>query len=263
MQAQDEIRKILSDHLQDLKSKNPYFSLRAFAKRLDVSPGTLSLILAGKRKVSKKLGSKIVEKLCLSPEAESHISELFVLDKLHKNSQRVEALPRNQFLDMDKFEIISGWEHLAITQLIDTDDFVSDCDWISSRLGISKKRVKLALERLEKLDIIKIKDNGDIVDSSEIPFKTTDGIKNRSLRKAHKERLELAAKSIDSGKIKTYDHTGLTLAFNPEKMDLARDIIREFEQKFAEAMNVDELSEVYALNVNFFPLSITGREYVQ
>ena len=49
MEAQAYLQKTLRERLDVLKTKNTSFSLRAFARLLDVSPASLSEFLNGKR----------------------------------------------------------------------------------------------------------------------------------------------------------------------------------------------------------------------
>jgi transcriptional regulator with XRE-family HTH domain len=47
-------------------NKNPRYSLRSFAKQLEIDPGALSQILSGKRIPSYKMMQKFVSKLSLT-----------------------------------------------------------------------------------------------------------------------------------------------------------------------------------------------------
>ena len=48
--------------------------------------------------------------------------------------------------------------------------------------------------------------------------------------------------------------TGMTMAIDPGKVDLAKQLISEFNRKMCELMGSAEKSEVYELNINFFPV---------
>lgn len=58
--------KILNEAFEQRRSKNPRYSLRAYAAQLGVHPSALSRILQGKQAVSRKNGVQIVKRLGLA-----------------------------------------------------------------------------------------------------------------------------------------------------------------------------------------------------
>jgi len=58
-----DFRLYLQNTLIERTSSNPSYSLRAFAKHLNIEPSALSKILNGKRRISKKMFTKISLKL--------------------------------------------------------------------------------------------------------------------------------------------------------------------------------------------------------
>src|SRR4051812_48629814 len=62
-----EFRQLLQEELLRRCRVNPKYSLRGFARLLDVSPTYLSLILNGKRPIPVKLRTEIAERLGLKP----------------------------------------------------------------------------------------------------------------------------------------------------------------------------------------------------
>ena len=67
MKEQPNLRLILNKKLDELKSKNPSYSLRAFARKLNVTPSALSEIINGKRRVSEKKAQSLAHHLLLDP----------------------------------------------------------------------------------------------------------------------------------------------------------------------------------------------------
>ena len=60
----NQIGDILKKELTQRQSNNPAYSLRAFARFLEISPATLSQIISGKRGVSVKRLDHIMNKCC-------------------------------------------------------------------------------------------------------------------------------------------------------------------------------------------------------
>ena len=63
MESQELIQSILIREFTEAQAKNPAFSQRAFAKRVGLSSGAMSSLLNGKRRISKKIAIRLVEKL--------------------------------------------------------------------------------------------------------------------------------------------------------------------------------------------------------
>lgn len=60
-------QQLLNEEYQKRKQRNENFSLRSFAKWLDISPAQLSQMMSGKRTISLKSAKKLSQKLGLSP----------------------------------------------------------------------------------------------------------------------------------------------------------------------------------------------------
>ena len=135
--------QFLREEFQRRKQRNSQFSLRAFARWLQISPAQLSQILSGKRPVTVKTIAKIARKLDLSPAQQQ---------RLLRATQKPQ-LPQAQSLTSlreDQFRLISDWYHLAILSLTRVPGAKADPRWISARLGISVADANLAVQTLMK-----------------------------------------------------------------------------------------------------------------
>lgn len=68
MSEQIAVQTKIRSEFQILQSKNPAFSMRAFAKKLHVSPSALCEIMGGKRNISKKMALRILDRMQLQPD---------------------------------------------------------------------------------------------------------------------------------------------------------------------------------------------------
>jgi len=68
MLEQITIQKFLNREFTKSRIKNPSYSMRACAKRLNLRSATLSLVLNGKRKISEELAKQVTDHLTLSPK---------------------------------------------------------------------------------------------------------------------------------------------------------------------------------------------------
>lgn len=112
-----------------------------------------------------------------------------------------------------------------------------------------------ALDRLETLALIK-KNSGRYVRAVE-SLDTGSDIPSEAIRKHNREKMELAIAALESVAIQLRDISSLTLTFDPKKLSEIKKEIVKFKNRITKLSNSssNNSSEVYALNVQFFPLS--------
>lgn len=250
MKEQIALQKTLRSKYQEMRARNPSFSIRAFAKRTGLSPTTLSLILNGKRKVSKKIIQQVSERLVLDPQERSELLGQFPQAKKQKEADE-------SFLQFtaDQYQIIADWHSFAILNLIRIKGFRSDPEWIAERLGSTASQVKTCLERLKRLNFVSEDDNGALRRTHN-KYRTTDDVQNLSLRASHYQNLDLARKSLDEDDLPLRDFSWTTFPLDRKKMSQAKTLIRKFQDDLYDLLSEDaEPDEVYRLNVQLFPLS--------
>ena len=79
-----------------------------------------------------------------------------------------------------------------------------------------------------------------------------------ALRKASRQNIELAGVALDETEFKQRDFTAITLCFDPERIDEARKMIKNFRRNFCMAMESKKKKEVYKLTLQLFPLTKRG-----
>lgn len=247
------IENILKEKFLELRLRNPSFSLRAYAKKLDLSSGALSDILNGKRRVSRKVLKKLIERLGIDDEAKIQIMNQFERNQLDTHLGKA---PPSQFLRIsaDQFRSIADWYHYAILSLMNTDDFQSDHLWIADRLGISNQVAEQAVERLMRLGMISVDESGSFRRSAP-NFETSDDVANISIRQAHMQNLELAQKSLDQHDVAIRDFSFFTMAVSAERLPRAKAMIRRFQEELAAEFSNGSKDEVYRLSTQLFPLT--------
>jgi uncharacterized protein (TIGR02147 family) len=160
------LANLLEKKFNEIKNKNPRYSLRAFSKKLEISSSSLSEILSGKRKVSSKMIAALLDRLDLTETESKRFKKLLSNSgQLEKLKTKVNSRPE-VILDRPNFDLMSDWRYFALMALTRTTNFKSDEAWISKRLGISLKDVKLILTKLENLNIIKRNSFGTITDNN-------------------------------------------------------------------------------------------------
>lgn len=255
MEEQLAIQKLLRSYFLTAQSKNPKFSLRSYSRLVGIHAGALSSIMNGKRNVSVKLAEKITRKLLINPQQRIEILSLFPIKRSYTKSEDV-VEPTTKFLEIEasSFKLMAEWEHFAVLSLIKTSDFKNDMNWIGERLGISKFRAQEVVERLLSLGFLKITPEGELI-RTKSNIRSSDDTVNLSVRKAHEETLDLAKESLHRDSLQQRDFTSLTMAFDPDKMGIAKEMIRKFQNELSEVVGVGNTKEVYRISVQFFPLT--------
>jgi uncharacterized protein (TIGR02147 family) len=226
------------------KSENPRYSLRSYAIHLEIPPGRLSEILSGKRKLSKALSTKVADKLGLRPNQK----DLFVGGKTKLSPDESYAL-----IEDDSFALIADWYHVAFLAMLDLPEFRPDQNWISKRLGISVLETRGMISRLMRLGLIKAGKSG--FEKTNKDLRTPDGISSAALRKSHRASILQAAEALETVDVAERDITSITMAIDPTKLPLAKNLIREFRYQLAELLESGKAKEVYNLNVQLVPVT--------
>jgi uncharacterized protein (TIGR02147 family) len=151
MLGQIAIQNLLNKAFEEQQQRNARFSQRAFAKKLEISQGSLSEILDGKRSVSYELAEKIISKLKLDPQEQLDVLKYFVKPELRTRDQLTDSEKEIgiEFVTINN-EIFKrmSWVHYAILSLVKTKDFTADSQWIADHLGVDQETVQLALALL-------------------------------------------------------------------------------------------------------------------
>ncbi len=248
-------RHLLLRELERRCQQNPKYSLRAFAKALDLNPAMLSMVISGKRNLSKKMAKKIAAKLALNPDDTSS----FISTAASREIFAQPIVPKYRDIALDQFATISDWYHYGILSLVETKNFKPNFQWIASRLGISVMEAKAAVERLERMELLDTTSKrwsqigGDIMIENEVSTAAT--------RHFQSQMLKLIQYSLENDPPNLRDISSITMAIRPEDIHMAKEEIRKFK---IHLMNLLEkkgfAQEVYSLTVQLFPVSRNGKD---
>jgi uncharacterized protein (TIGR02147 family) len=255
MTDQIALQTKLRTHFLALQRKNPSFSLRAFAQKLQLSPSALSEILNGKRKVSRQLAEKILAQMGTDPQEQSKILSLF--QKSSRPDFQDESANDRKYLELksDQFQMISKWHHFAILSLVETKGFQANLLWIAKRLGIKLPEAEQALERLERMGLIQWSRSQKKIKLTHAQLSTTDDVANPAIRQSHYEDLHLSTQALDQVAVEDRDFSSLTIAIDKSKLPEAKKMIREFQDRLCAFLETGEQDEVYKLNFHVLPLT--------
>ena len=244
-----DARRYLMSELEKRCRTNPRYSLRAFAKALSMNPAMLSMVLSGKRRMSRKKATKLADVLGLNPTAAVDFVQSSISQPVF-----VKSSEKYRDLTLDQFAVISDWYHFAILSLIETNEFEPKNSWIASRLGISTMEAKAAVERLVRLGILDTKSSAWKQIGG--PIMIENKISTSATRQFQSQVLKMAQFSLENDSPAIRDISSVTMAIDPKVMPRAIEEIRKFKIYLMNLLDAKESAqEVYHLAVQFYPAS--------
>lgn len=247
----------LENYLKNAQINNPQFSLRAFAKKLEMSAGSLSEILNGKRALSSENAKKIIDKLKVEGEEEVlflksvEYSQVKISSLLKKQKdQKIHYLEDNYI----NYKIMMEWEHYAILAFFDHPDFSSDLDVIATKFNLNPERVNEVLSNLSKAGLIQRKGNmyfkGNFDDVAFDVVNKTD-----SLYKIRRNVIKLAYDKFSTINQENSHYASRTLSVSPQNLNRAMTLMDEFVDTLNVLLGDGDIHDVYKFSMQLYPLS--------
>jgi transcriptional regulator with XRE-family HTH domain len=246
MTLESATRTVFHELLAQKKMKNPSFSLRALARQFGVSHTYLSLVIAGKKPPSQNLLLQLTEKTGIDPRA---------LATQGADSARP---PGYEPIEVDQFRLMSEWYHLPLLDLIRTRGFKPEPEWIAKRLGISRREVEVAKNRLVRLGMLEINEAGSWRKTKRMLIVPTTR-SHASVRNFHQTMIRKAGETLEANDdFNGRSITGTTLSLNPRKIPAAKKMIAAFEEQLLRFLTQGTCTEVFQLNIQLFQLTENG-----
>lgn len=257
-----EIADILKFELERRKSMNSSYSLRAYARSLNMSPGELSEVMRGIRPITLKLVKKLSQSIDFTKEEEEHLENLVAIsrgqldaDEYFIDRRSLEMIELNKA----KFHLISNWHYFAILNLFDCTDFKWSVNYLSSCLGISREQAKEAMQALIEVGIVEKKKSKVSVSKKNV-FTGDFGV-SKAVQAYHQSVLKKAIKSLEDQPIEKRHVSGIGLPIKHNEIDNVKKEIRKFEERILKKYSSEEADVVYQLESAFFQIShLAGEE---
>lgn len=254
-------QSILRNEFSNRKRKNNAYSLRSFARDLQISQSFLTQVLGQKRKLSDDKAILISDKLNLKPTQKKIFVNLVRLE-LSRNQKSKKILqeeissllkkhPQFTLLSEDTFTIVADWYYFAILELTEVKGFKSNNVWIAKKLNLSVNEVQIAIERLKRVGML-IETNGQFKKvEKDYLFENVSSV---AIKKHHIQTLDLARKALLQQPLDKREFFTISFPLDPQKLLRAKQLIREFSEKFMMEMQESEPKSVYKLAIQFFRL---------
>ncbi len=248
------VQTFLNNEFKKRKHKNARFSLRSFARLLEIDATTLGRILKGQGLPSRESVERFASKLRLSQEEQR---ELIVAFQASKEEQKKEQKSKSfSPIDDGVFEDYFEWYYPIILEALRAPTTRAKLSILLDKYQVSKQALDEALNHLVNLNLIKLNAENEYVKagfgSTTVHIPTTSA-KRKEIQKKY---LELAIKAIDEVPFNQRENTTLTVALNKEEMHKISQIMQAARARIGRLSEKkkDKCDSVYNITMAIYPI---------
>lgn len=258
----------LRDQYEERKRKNASFSIRSWAKMLQLKHhNSLFEMLNGKRKISPKIIPNLIKNLKLDRNEAAYLYQLTNLQRSKSMEEKeiilekISSMTKEKKLPaklIDSFKMLQDPIHIIITELSSLKDFSSDPKWIKKKLGFntSIQEIEAVIERLISFGLMKRDENGNLVKTNEHTYTKCD-VLDLGIQAYHVSVMNLASKAIKNQLLEDREYNAFCVNIQKHRLPEIKKFIRDFTFDFIaefEAKNGTG-TDTYQLNTQFFNLT--------
>lgn len=233
------------------KRQNVGYSERAFARDLGISPGYISLVLSGKRRLSLDKAFAIAQRLNWGEIETNQFLEKLQREKIQGSKGNVGLFLKNdRQLSLDEFNLIADGKHAAILAYLQGHNSAS-LNQIFKHLGGNRAEIELALKRLLRMRLVSAK-KGRYSDCAS--SHTVKEVSSEAIRRFHREAIANSLVAMDEQPLHCRTFESLITCIDPDKVKNAKIFLRQFLQEFEKKFGNKRDGEVYQMNIQLFSL---------
>jgi len=255
---------LLTEEFERRKQLNSAYSLRAYARDLEISAPRLSQVLRNKQGLSVMAAKQIAKKLKLSDETKEwfctsvgalHDRNFKQRSEFEKKIKRYKKEAKvNSELSLEYFKVIADWYHFAILELTYLKDFQNNNAWIANILGIKSDEVAAAITRMKLLDLLREKD-GRLIDTFKF-LATPDDVPSISLKMFNTQLIKKAMEAIHEQDVLEREMSSNIFAVNKDRLPELKEKLKHFRREFQQdADHGGNKNAVYCLGLQFYELT--------
>lgn len=240
MDVHKELVNLLKKEYDKRKLKNTSYSLRSFARFLEVDQSVLSKVLTRQRNFSFTTWDKCLTKLEVDPS---------IKDKIYQDWDKENA---PEGVCDNNLQLLNSWKCWAVIEFLKVNSFSSHKQ-IADNLGIQIDEVNEIVSYLIEQKFLS-KEEGEYVllrPDNQWFSKTNTSADRRQLQK---QFLKISMDSIDVVPLDKRFHGSLTMAIDPRDLPKLNEQMEKVIRKLGKYANKGSAKEVYQVTVSLFPL---------
>ena len=253
-------RYYLQHELSERLKRRKLYSLRAFARDLEVSPAALSGFLSGQTSFSNSRILDFSIKIKLSKEQTEHWVNLneykaaksVSAKKVASLKIQAQIKQSKKFIDLDSFTLIAQWEAFALLELFGFEKSFTKKQ-LSSYLGLSLKKLDSLTQTLLRLNLIYWSidrwrpTEEDSFVGLEVPSK--------ALRRLHAQVLKKAAAALEKQPLEKRDFRSTVFSFRKKDLPkLKQDLNHFWMDQIGKYAMPNKNDSIYCFSMQLFDL---------
>lgn len=259
-------RQLLRHEFDVRKARRSAYSLRSFARDLGIASHRLSEILNNKAGLSRARAEVLSRKLWAHRTQRDYFCDLVESEHSRKKEARTSAMARVRDYEIkhghnhiypDHFMLISKWHHFAILEYMAAFEKVPSPAAIGKKLGLTKIEVQEALQRLERMGLVRIaNDQVEVIKKRNVVPGSPSA---ESIRHFHLGILDRQREVLQRAEHQTNEFNTTILAIRQDDVEEAKGLIKKFWRDFEHILNKPKKDALYCLSINFFNLEETAK----
>ncbi|OGR01164.1 MAG: hypothetical protein A2284_08120 [Deltaproteobacteria bacterium RIFOXYA12_FULL_61_11] len=262
----DDYRVFLRDRFDELKKEKSQFSFRFFARKAGLAAWNFpSLVIKGKRNLSKESVYKFSTALGLQPKEHEYFENLVFLNQAdtikEKNHyylklNKVRGPSKIKRLLELEFSYYSEWYIPVLREMVELAGLPEDPERIAKLLDppITRREVERGFSVLEELGLIEYVEGRRVKKDRTL---TTDSeARSLLIKNFHHRMISLGLEALDRFQPDERNISSLTLSITDEQFEEVKRRTYEFMQEIlALVTNEKRTDRIYQCNFQLFPLT--------
>jgi uncharacterized protein (TIGR02147 family) len=169
--------------------------------------------------------------------------------------ERLSVLLEETFseINLEKFNLIRDWYHLAILEMTELEQFEMSSAWLSKALRVPVAQIDAAIGRLQRLGLLKCTSRKWT--QTEKDLETPPDFASRAVRDYHHQMIQLVDKRFDEVAIEKRELGSALFSVDRALVPELKKSIRKFQKEIARLANQSQSKNVlYALNIQLMPI---------
>lgn len=257
----------LSEAFEALQGQDEAVTHRSFSELCGYkSSGAMSLIMSGKRRLSRRAALRIADALGLTVPEREHLLLMLRLEQASDFNERSQVLKKmaaaRRFCEewndtLRAYDFYSRWYLPVVRELVSLPGFQEDPVWIQERVHgkLSRREAREAIDELLRCGYLERDGQGRLVHTSPI-ISTASELRSDVLKQHQREMMQLASEALDSQPRDVRDMRVMTVAISHGQAQRVKARLVQLQKELLEIVAEEEPVEgVYQLNVQWFSLT--------
>ena len=241
----NDYRKFLKELFEFRKKSNRHFTFRHFSKKSGLaSPSALKEVIEGKKNLSNKSILQFAIGFDLNKGETEYFTNLVYFNQAKAEKEKnqyyqellkLQQVRRGKTLTASQYQYYSNWYNSAIRELVVTQGFKNDLDWIANTLvpGIKPSEAKKAIELLVELGLL-IKEADGTLKQASAKLEVDPDVSTLSIRNFNRSMIDLGKAAIEEIQQEKREVSGLTLGLSKACAQEIKEMVRDFKKRIVE-----------------------------